>query len=197
MGDEVMSALAELVALKDMKDEELRLRQRRPVRNLEKLIKCDAMRADYNRRKPLAWEEARRALAAYRQAEAGQAEPAAEAVAVIGSGYQLLWCRQDWSKGLKVGDRLYPHPPAAQQVEPPCGCPKEGFCGAGTRCQDAPAQWMSEEQERAGFEQWAKDYDRLFLQRADDGYEFVYTNEAWVAWKARAAWGVKLEGGEA
>jgi hypothetical protein len=29
-----------------------------------------------------------------------------EAVAVIGSDYQLLWCRQDWSKGLKVGDFL-------------------------------------------------------------------------------------------
>jgi hypothetical protein len=33
-----------------------------------------------------------------------------EPVAVIGSGFQLLWCRQDWSKGLKVGDCLYTHP---------------------------------------------------------------------------------------
>jgi len=38
-------------------------------------------------------------------AEAEKQEP----VAVIGSGFQLLWCRQDWSKGLKVGDCLYTH----------------------------------------------------------------------------------------
>ena len=30
-----------------------------------------------------------------------------EAVAVVGRDYQLLWCRQDWSKGIKVGDYLY------------------------------------------------------------------------------------------
>lgn len=30
-----------------------------------------------------------------------------EPVAVIGAAYQVLWCRQDWSKGLKVGDKLY------------------------------------------------------------------------------------------
>jgi len=33
-------------------------------------------------------------------------------VAVIGSGFQLLYCRaEDWSKGLKVGDFLYTLPP--------------------------------------------------------------------------------------
>jgi hypothetical protein len=53
----------------------------------------------------------------YRQAiaEAEKQEP----VAVIGSGFQLLWCRQDWSKGLKVGDCLYTHPqPKQEQGEP-------------------------------------------------------------------------------
>lgn len=31
----------------------------------------------------------------------------AEPVAVVGSTFQLLWSRQDWSEGLKVGDFLY------------------------------------------------------------------------------------------
>ena len=31
-----------------------------------------------------------------------------EAVVKIGDVFQLLWCRKDWSKGLKVGDCLYP-----------------------------------------------------------------------------------------
>lgn len=31
----------------------------------------------------------------------------AEPVAVVGSTFQLLWSRQDWSEGIKVGDFLY------------------------------------------------------------------------------------------
>lgn len=34
-----------------------------------------------------------------------------EPVAVIGGDFQLLYCRNDWSKGLKVGDYLYTTPP--------------------------------------------------------------------------------------
>lgn len=33
-----------------------------------------------------------------------------EPVAIIGSGFQLLWARHDWSKDLKVGDKLYAFP---------------------------------------------------------------------------------------
>lgn len=55
--------LEELVALKDMKDEELRSRQRRPVRDREKIAACDAMRIEYLRRKPIAWAAARARLA--------------------------------------------------------------------------------------------------------------------------------------
>jgi hypothetical protein len=57
------AALRELVALKDLKDEELRMRQRRPVRDQNKLASCEAMRLEYLRRKPLAWSAARAALA--------------------------------------------------------------------------------------------------------------------------------------
>jgi hypothetical protein len=39
------------------------------------------------------------------------AQPEQEPVAVIGSDFQLLYCRNDWSKGLKVGDCLYTTPP--------------------------------------------------------------------------------------
>lgn len=42
-------------------------------------------------------------------------ERAAEPVAVIGSNFQLLWCREDWSQGVKVGDKLYTSPQASQQ----------------------------------------------------------------------------------
>jgi hypothetical protein len=61
----VRSALAELVALKDLKDEELRVRQRKEVsirRVPDELARVNAMRDDYNRRKPLAWDRARAAL---------------------------------------------------------------------------------------------------------------------------------------
>jgi hypothetical protein len=37
-----------------------------------------------------------------------------EPVAVVGDGFQLLWARHDWSRGIKVGDKLYTTPPAAQ-----------------------------------------------------------------------------------
>jgi hypothetical protein len=65
------SALEELVALKGLKEEELRLRQRRVCaieRDVAELDRVDRMREDYNRRKPLAWEAARAALAAARAA---------------------------------------------------------------------------------------------------------------------------------
>jgi 3-deoxy-D-manno-octulosonate 8-phosphate phosphatase KdsC-like HAD superfamily phosphatase len=44
------------------------------------------------------------------------AAPVQEPVAVIGSDFQLLYCREDWAKGLKVGDTLcLCTPPAAQR----------------------------------------------------------------------------------
>lgn len=58
-------AAAELLACKDLKDEESRLRQRRDVaisRNREATATVDAMRDDYNRRKPLAWAAMRALL---------------------------------------------------------------------------------------------------------------------------------------
>ena len=39
-----------------------------------------------------------------------------EAVAIIGSGFQLLYCREDWSKGLVVGDKLYLHPDGMEEM---------------------------------------------------------------------------------
>lgn len=66
MSTALQAALAELVALKDLKDEESKLRARRVcsiVRNRAALAKVNAMRDDYNRRKPLAWAAARAALA--------------------------------------------------------------------------------------------------------------------------------------
>jgi hypothetical protein len=45
-----------------------------------------------------------------------QPAPVQEPVAVIGSGFQLLYCREDWAKGLKIGDTLcLCTPPAAQR----------------------------------------------------------------------------------
>jgi hypothetical protein len=91
-------ALAELVALKDLKDEESRLRQRREYTRLrgseEMRGKVDAMRDDYNRRKPLAWAAARAALAQ------SDAQPVAwRAKSVHGwvydekpGGMGLVWC---------------------------------------------------------------------------------------------------------
>lgn len=72
------AAGAELVACKDLKDEESRLRQRRDVaisRNREATAVVDVMRDDYNRRKPLAWAAMRALLPGVpaRQAEAGHA----------------------------------------------------------------------------------------------------------------------------
>ncbi len=66
------------------------------------------------------------AVCAYRIATEGDAggntlldtPPAAtvqEPVAVIGSDFQLLYCREDWAKGLKVGDTLCLCPPPAAQ----------------------------------------------------------------------------------
>lgn len=59
------AAAAELVACKDLKDEESRQRQRRDVaisRDPEATARVDAMRDDYNRRKPLAWAALRALL---------------------------------------------------------------------------------------------------------------------------------------
>jgi hypothetical protein len=52
------------------------------------------------------------AITAIKQARSA---PVQEPVAVIGSGFQLLYCREDWAKGLKIGDKLYTTPPAAQR----------------------------------------------------------------------------------
>jgi hypothetical protein len=40
----------------------------------------------------------------------GYKQEQGEPVAVIGSDFQLLYCRNDWQKGLKVGDLLYTTP---------------------------------------------------------------------------------------
>lgn len=57
------AALRELVALKDIKDECLRRRQRRPC-SVTRVFPQDLLdaEADYRARKPLAWEAARAAL---------------------------------------------------------------------------------------------------------------------------------------
>ena len=62
----------------------------------------------YKEKKVIPWTEAiEEALA-----KQGQCEP----VAAIGSCFQLLYCRNDWSENLKVGDKLYTAPkPNAQQ----------------------------------------------------------------------------------
>lgn len=52
---------------------------------------------------------------------------------------------------------------------------------------------MNENQERADFEAWAKQYGRIFLAtkpkfgRGGVMYENQFTQEAWVGWQARAA----------
>ncbi|CAN7321763.1 hypothetical protein LJR084_001854 [Variovorax sp. LjRoot84] len=58
-------ALTELVAVKDIKDEFSRLKQRRAVvfgRDPEAVAECERLEADYKRRQPIAWEAARAAL---------------------------------------------------------------------------------------------------------------------------------------
>jgi hypothetical protein len=65
--DLLRAAAIELLACKALKEEESRLRQRREcsiLREPNSLAKANAMRDDYNRRKPLAWEALRAALAA-------------------------------------------------------------------------------------------------------------------------------------
>lgn len=42
------------------------------------------------------------------------------------------------------------------------------------------------EAQRATFEAWAKEAGRIFLKRDGEGYQFPYTQECWVAWKACA-----------
>lgn len=63
---EVREALAELVALKDLKDEVMRRKQRRSYvfrRDEDDVRAVDAMEDDYKRRQPLAWAAARAAIA--------------------------------------------------------------------------------------------------------------------------------------
>lgn len=53
-----LAVIAELIACKDLKDEELRLRQRREcsiARRPDALAKVNGMRDEYNRRSPIAW----------------------------------------------------------------------------------------------------------------------------------------------
>ena len=57
-----LAVIAELIACKDLKDEELRLRQRREcsiARRPDALAKVNGMRDEYNRRSPIAWALAR------------------------------------------------------------------------------------------------------------------------------------------
>lgn len=74
----VRAALEELVALKDLKDEELRMRQRRPVRDPQKVAQCDAMQAEYRSRKPAAWAAARAALSSTPSAPTSDPAPVQE-----------------------------------------------------------------------------------------------------------------------
>ena len=67
---------------------------------LEKIATVNAMDYEYQR-----W--AKEHLVTIKEA---LAQPEQEPVAVIGSGFQLLYCRHDWSKDLKVGEKLYTTP---------------------------------------------------------------------------------------
>jgi Lar family restriction alleviation protein len=70
-----VEALRELVSCKDLKEEELRLRQRRPVLDVAKITKCNLMRVEHRRRASLAWEAARAALADPEQAQTKGEKP--------------------------------------------------------------------------------------------------------------------------
>jgi hypothetical protein len=54
------------------------------------------------------WVEFRRCFEwlAEHATQPAQPAPVQEPVAVIGSDFQLLYCREDWAKGLKIGDTL-------------------------------------------------------------------------------------------
>ena len=52
------------------------------------------------------WGAAMSAYLRHESKAAAQPAPVQEPVAVIGSGFQLLYCREDWAKGLKIGDTL-------------------------------------------------------------------------------------------
>lgn len=66
------------------------------------------------------------------------------------------------------------------------GCPV-GKCRNAATTHPAPAVAAEAGQgERERFEAWAKEYGRIFINRKGDGYEFNFTQEAWVAWQARA-----------
>ena len=77
-------ALAELVTLKDIKDACLRRRQRRPL-SVTRDYPADLLEAeaDYNRRKPLAWEVARRVAAGASPAAAPAAPADAQFLALV------------------------------------------------------------------------------------------------------------------
>ncbi len=126
------AALMELITLKNLKDEESRMRQRRECsisRNRDALKVVNVMRDDYNRRKPLAWASARAALAV------APSSPAAEPTAwqerqQLSPSEWTHWyeCkarsatdpRSKDSGGILYEWRpLYDHPPAAPQAAEP------------------------------------------------------------------------------
>lgn len=66
--DELLAALRDLIYCKNLKDEESRRRQRRDCSRLrgsqEERAVVNEMRDEYNRLKPVAWAQARAAIAA-------------------------------------------------------------------------------------------------------------------------------------
>jgi hypothetical protein len=74
--EQALQALRELVALKAIKEECLRVRQRRP-QSVTRRFPQDLLdaEADYKRRKPIAWDAARAAIAALEAAPTGAAQP--------------------------------------------------------------------------------------------------------------------------
>jgi hypothetical protein len=85
--------IEELVALKDLKDEYERCKQRRAVafkRDLDEVARVEELKAEYEHRKPLAWAAARAFLAV----------PEAEQVAWVGPLNQLMpnMIYQAWRK---------------------------------------------------------------------------------------------------
>lgn len=49
---------------------------------------------------------------------APESEPADAPVAIVGGGFQLLYCREDWAERLNVGDHLCTHPAPSQSADP-------------------------------------------------------------------------------
>ena len=111
------SVLAELVALKDLKDEEARLRQRHIVaikRDLERTAHVDAMRDDYNRRKPLAWAAARRVVLAGEE-EAENAKWLRRCARVL--YHPMMFSDTERRACAQFLEGLYAHPPTTDKGE--------------------------------------------------------------------------------